>query len=145
MTEYEAADLFFSIHQSAVATLSNYIGVVFAMLVAGYLVAHRLDRVTAGILVIVFAVFSFGMINEVRGLYSDLAGVAGLIKEKAMMPGSELRWHGAATNDGFFEAIPVIISAITSMVFVGAIVFFFRLRWARFKKQGITKPAISDI
>ncbi|WP_425410951.1 hypothetical protein [Hyphococcus sp.] len=145
MTEYEAADLFFTIHQSAVATLSIYITVIFAMLVAGYLVAHRLDRITAGVLVGVFAAFSLGMINEVRGVYSDLAGVAQLINEKAIAPNSELNWHGAAGNPDFFATVPKILSSITILVFIGTLVFFFRLRWARLKKQGNIRPSIGDI
>ena len=47
MTEYEHLILFLELLQTANGTMSNYMTLVFGMLVTSYMAAHRLDRGTS--------------------------------------------------------------------------------------------------
>lgn len=63
MTEFETAYLFYEVFDGANASLMNFITIMFAMLVASYLVAPRLNRTMAALVLILYSLISLGLIN----------------------------------------------------------------------------------
>ena len=126
MSDFEMATLFFQINQSAQSALANYIAVIFAMLAAGYFAAHRLDKISSSLLLLLFSVFCLGMANEVYGLYNDMGHLAGNMAEAGMDPASSLGWHGAVRGGGDFlkHVVPKVIGFICLLSYVSTIVFF---------------------
>lgn len=129
MTEYEHVQLFFQIVDVANGTISNYMTLVFGMLVTSYLAAHRLDRLMAGIALAIYSLFALGLCNEVFQVYSDFARLGLQISEFGSVPETALGWFGpvALGPDGL-TAIPVIILTVTLGAYIGSILFFFRAR-----------------
>ncbi len=145
MTDYETVSLFYQVIAVANASLANYLTVVSAMLVASYLVADKLDRFSSGLVLAIFSIFSIGMINEVRSAYRDFARLGVLISELAAEPGSSLGWHPVAGSDGAgFRAIPVVITVVCSLAYLGSLWFFFHTRRSRCAKTGLGDPAESS-
>jgi hypothetical protein len=130
MTDYELVSLFYQIQSTLTGSTANFMTGAFAMLVAGYLVAHRLDRVATGILLTIFSVFTVGLGNEMRGLASDLALVGRQITARAAAdPASTLMWHPAAEGVDFGFIWPTLVG-MTVMIYIGTVWFFFRARAA---------------
>lgn len=149
MTEYEHVQLFFQIVNVANGTISNYMTLVFGMLVTSYLAAHRLDRLMAGIALAIYSLFALGLCNEIFQVYSDFARLGLQISEFGSVPETRLGWFGpvALGPDGL-TAIPVIIMTVTVSAYVGSILFFFRARKAN-KASDIgpveaTAPVVTD-
>ncbi len=137
MSDFEIATLFYQINQSAQSALANYIAVIFALLAAGYFAAHKLDKFSSSLLLLLFSVFCLGMANEVFGLYNDMGHLAGIMAEAGMDPSSSLGWHGAVRGGGDFLkfVVPKVIGFICLLSYISTIVFFLIRRKSNSSKQ----------
>ncbi|MEM9262767.1 MAG: hypothetical protein AAGA22_04235 [Pseudomonadota bacterium] len=144
MDDYQLADLFFTVHQSYTASLTVYLGVISGGLLAAYLVADKLDRVTTGLVLFLFSGLCIALTNETLQLTQDFASLGQTIGERAKQPGADLAWHGAANGDPYTQ-IPAMTAFIQTTVFLAVVVFFFRLRWSRLRKQGRGRPDLADM
>jgi len=133
MTSYEWADLFFTANQSANMAMANFMAVIFAMLAAGYFVAHKLDRISTILLVALFTVFVAGMGNEVFSLYSDMGRIGAELARAGADPASDLTWFGPAGTDGAFleHVVAKVVGVICILAYTGTVWFFFRRRAVR--------------
>lgn len=130
MTDYELVSLFYQIQSSLTGSSANFMAGSSAMLVVGYLAAHRLDRIAAGTLIAIFTLFSLGLGNEMRGLASDLALVGREITARAAAgEPTALDWHPAAQGMDFGFIWKTIV-LMTALVYCGTVWFFFRSRAA---------------
>lgn len=131
MTEYEHVQLFFQIVNVANGTISNYMTLVFGMLVTSYLAAHRLDRLMAGIALAIYSLFALGLCNEIFQVYSDFSRLGLQIAEFRDVPETSLGWFGpVALGPEGLTMIPFIILTVTLSAYIGSILFFFRARKA---------------
>jgi hypothetical protein len=143
MTDYELVSLFYQIQSNLTGSTANFMTGAFAMLVAGYLVGHRLDRVATGILLVIFSVFTLGLGNEMRGLASDMALVGREITSRAAAdPTSDLMWHPAAGGLDFGFIWPTVVG-MTALIYIGAVWFFFRARAANHVGFDRVEPAVN--
>jgi len=124
LSEYEIAALFYQVVEAAQAAITNFLTVVFAVIVVGYFVGDRLEKAVAGLLLVVYSLFCFGMIREIYFLYSDLARLGW---EMANYPGSPFDWHGMASQltSGPPRIIPLSTITMCLMAYVGSLVFFY--------------------
>lgn len=129
MTEYELAALFYQIVEAAHAAMTNFLTVVFAVLVVSYFVGEKLDRFASVALIIVYSFFCFGMIREIYFLYSDLARLGW---EMASYPGNAFDWHGMASSltQGPPRIIPLSAVSMCLLSYTGSLVFFYFRRGA---------------
>ena len=111
MSEFEMASLFYQVLEAAHAALANFLTVVFAVLVVGYFMAGKLDRIASIFLSGVNSLFAIGMTNEIVGLYSDLARLAWEIAQYTGSDGTAFSWHGMASSlvNGPPWAIPIVV------------------------------------
>jgi hypothetical protein len=130
MTDYEIADLFFSVVSAANQSFMNYVTLVFAMLAASYLVAHKLDRITTVFAVGLFTAISAGYTFELFSVYSDLSRLAGVIAERGLQAETALGWHGAAlaNGTGSLHFAGPLMAGIALFGYLGTLIFFFRAR-----------------
>ena len=133
MTEFEAASLFFQIIDTAQAALTNFLTVVFAVIVVGYLAADKLDRTASTLLVVVYSLFCFGMGREIYSLYSDLARLG---FEIAKFPGDVLSWHGMASSSktGPDWLIPIGAVMICFLGYFASLIFLYS-RWRKLQND----------
>lgn len=127
MTDYEFASLLMQTVAAMGTSLANFMAGVFAMLVVGYVAAHRLDRIAATLIVIVYTIFCVGMFAEAWGLGTNLQLLSSQIAAQAQQPGSTLGWHpaarGASTAHVRYTGLLVY-----SIMYAGTLWFFFRMR-----------------
>ncbi len=127
MTDYELLDLFIQNADSLQSAFMNYIAVLFAFLIAGYLAAATLVFVVVALFTLVTlqqALYTWGYGN-------DLAGFAGQIIARAAENPSALGWHGTASLMGVAISNPVASSSgsvVIILSYIGALVLFFHQR-----------------
>jgi len=131
MSEYEHVQLFFQIVGVANGTISNYMTLVFGMLVTSYLAAHRLDRLMAVIALAIYSLFALGLCNEIFQVYADFSRIGIKLAEMGQLPDSDLGWFGPVVSgpEGL-HMIPFIILTVVVSAYLGSILFFFRARKA---------------
>lgn len=129
MTEYEVVSLFHQIVTGANASLTNFLTVLMAMLVASYMAAGKLDGKTTGMILAVYSVFSLGMMNEIYSGYRDFAAVGMEMVRMGRMPGSSIAWHPNVVAGGIGLAqLPFVILAILVSAYASSMWFFFHMR-----------------
>jgi len=124
MTDYEILSLFSEFAGNTQDTFINYVGVLTAFIVAGYLVA---DKLTKMMLVILVALFSIVAIQQGTALLLHWGDQAGLLAE--IQAREELSWHGAHRAPPWASGI--FYATYFLAVFggyIGALIFFFDRR-----------------
>lgn len=142
MTDYELLSLVMQTVSALAASQANFMTGVFAMLVVGYVAAHRLDRIAVALIVAVYSIFCVGMFAEVWGLGTNLALLFDQIGARAAQPGSSLGWHPAVNgaSRGHVRYTGLLIYAI---IFSGTLWFFFRMRASG--GLGLGPPSRDDV
>ncbi|MEM6899723.1 MAG: hypothetical protein AAF583_08140 [Pseudomonadota bacterium] len=144
MTDAEILLVFYEIQEAIATSTINFIGVIFAALVGAYIAAEKLDRFMVGIVLTIFTAISLGAIAEVSTLGRDMGGLAESMSVLAQSSGRTLSWHSHA--QGMDPSLLWgSITAVFAFLYIGVVVFFFRLRWARFKKLGVARSSLEDL
>jgi len=131
MTEYEQVSLFFEMVNVANGTITNYMTLLFGMLVTSYLAAHRLDRVMMTLALLIYSMFSLGFCNEIFQLYSDFSRLGLKLAALGAMPDSGLGWFGpVATSPEPLKVIPYVVITMMLGAYFASMAFFFRARKA---------------
>ena len=125
MTAYEKADLFRALVDSGTTSMMGYVSVLFAFLIAAYLMAPHFNRVMSGIVIGLFSMFSTVMIMSVNRSLAASSGLAEEIRENAMNGDTVLAWHPVVSEPAnFVEFIGPILTGILIVSTVAGIVFF---------------------
>jgi cellobiose-specific phosphotransferase system component IIC len=125
MTEYELVDTFYTIAGLSDQLIASFITLLFAFLVASYLVSSKLDRrMTA----VVIALYSFMALRYVALFYKvtdDIVALADTLTELRLRGGSSLEW--LEISDGIST---MLIMQTVAMIlgFAASIFFFFYMR-----------------
>ena len=122
----------------------NYVSIISAALVGSYLSADKLDRAMVGLGLFVFSASCIGFTMEGIHLGVDLAGAARAINSASLEPGSTLGWTSFAQGMTV-DHIPIGMWMFFVGLYVSVLVFFFRLRWARFKKRGTKRADFGEL
>ena len=132
MTDYELVSAMTDSLNLLWTIFATYVSIVFAFLVASYLVARKL---AVGIVWLVLTLYSVVSVWAMFGLNRTTSTVIGLateIKRMALDPGSTLGWHTAAsTPDAVFSIIAAVNGSVGLIAYAGSIVFFFHRRHSR--------------
>lgn len=125
MSEYELVDVFYTIAELSDQLIESFVTLLFAFLVASYLVSSRLDR---RMVVVVVALYSFMAIRYV-GLFYNVAGdmvtLADTINALRLEPDSSLGW----LEIGAGMSIVLNGTAVAMFLsFLASIYFFFYTR-----------------
>lgn len=131
MTDYELLDIFIQNANSLQTCFMNYVTVLFAFLIAAYLIADKLESSMVFIILGLFTLVFFQQGFNVLGFGHDVSALAGQIAVRAQEDTSVLRWHGAATSVLGSVAIPILRHSgevVFILSYIGGLVFFFHQR-----------------
>lgn len=135
MTDYELTNLFFTAVQTGDGTMTNYMTLVFGMIVSSYLAAHRIDRVMMWIALAIYSLFALGFCNGIFQAYSDFSRIGLVLTERGKLPGNDLGWFGPVVNGtGAVKFVPPTVGIMVYGAYIGSIAFFFRARRANLAK-----------
>ena len=131
MTDYETVSLFLATLETLQSAFTNYVAVLSGFLIAGYLIADKLESRMVVIVITLFTLVVLQQGNTLTGLGYDAASLLGEISAQASEASSSLGWHGGATELGSgigriilrFSAIAVLIIS-----YVGGLILFFHQR-----------------
>lgn len=144
MTDAELLLVHYEIQEALAVSMFNYVSIISAALVGSYLAADKLDRIMVGLVLFVFTASCIGFTMEGYHLGVDLAGAARAINAASLDPNSTLRWTSFA-HGMTVDHVPVGMWSFFAALYLSVIVFFFRLRWARFKKRGTKKADLGEL
>ena len=125
MTDYELVYIFTENLNSLQSAFMNYVGVLFAFLIAAYLVAAKLESSMVLIVVGLFTLIAFQQVAPVFGYGSTVGELGSQIAARAIEDPSSLSWHGTAKPWGatalfiteFSETVVLVLSYIAGLVF----------------------------
>ena len=124
MTDYELMSLFGEYVGQQQVVYMNFVTIIFAYIIASYLVADKLSGPMAAIITILFTVVAFQMGTTSFFLLQDQFG---LVPEMATR--SALQFHGAVQGGQTLINMYTILNIITQIIaYVGALIFFFHQR-----------------
>ena len=125
MTEYEMVDTFYSIGAFSDQLMASFIALLFACLVASYLVSAKLDR---RITVVVIALYSFMALRYVliyHNASGDLATLAETLMQLRQRDNSSLDWLEV---QGGIRWVNAGTSVAMFLSYVASLFFFFYTR-----------------
>jgi len=131
MTDFEVLMAFNEMAINGQDAYMNFVSIVFGFIVAGYLIADKLNRKMTIILTLLFTVVAF---QEAMSAMLFLQDQVGLIPE--MQTRKALQFHGASRVGDF--AAPLLIAthvATQILAYVGSMIFFFHQRHEGLKKS----------
>jgi len=108
---------------------SIYVSIVFAFLVASYLVAGNLARTLASIIITLYTLVALWSLFGLNRTAATVVAIIFEIKRAVLETNSSLAWHPAvSTPNQIFSAYPAFITALALVAYVGSIFFFFQQR-----------------
>ena len=126
MSDYELLDVFMMAVETLWIIFSTYVSIVFAFLVVSFLVAGKLQRSLAVIVIALYTLVVAWAVWAMSRGSASVAAIAGQMKLHAQDGSSSLGWHPAAnTPDFVIWAIPVVITLIAFLAYIGSLFFFY--------------------
>jgi len=132
MSDLELALLFREYYGVLQTQYINYISVLFAFIVAGYLVASKLRPAMVIVVVVLFSAFAVDSIIVMNFLNSDVSELQRLAQGRLADGHTDLSWFtGAKVTQGPVLHLFAVLRHITVIGgYVGALIFFFHQRHA---------------
>ena len=130
MSDYEMVDIFLQYSNNLQTHFMNYVAVLFAFLIAAYLIAHKLESSMAFIIIGLFTLVAMIQGVNISGAGHDFASLGMEVAARASQDSTNLDRHGTQTWLGhiglpfvrFSTAMVVIVS------YLGGLIFFFHQR-----------------
>ena len=130
MTDYELVYFFYDVTDGLQTTFMNFVAVLFAFLIAAYLIADKLDAKIVFVVITLFTLVTMQQVFYAVGFGHDVSALAGQIAARAAEDSSNLGWHGAATHfvGGLIPIFRASVAVVLILSYIGALVFFFHQR-----------------
>ena len=124
MTDYEVLSLFNEMAANTQGAFMNFVAILSAFLIAGYLAAHRLSKTMT---IIVIALFTVAAVQEGAVMILHWGDQVGLLAD--IYSRETLSWHGATRGGPLLGPFFDWAFGITVIGgYIGALVFFFHQR-----------------
>ena len=131
MTDYELISLFTEYLAALQTAFMNYVAVLFAFLIAAYLIADKLESRMVVVVVALFTLVTLQQAAPVIGAGYDCAALGSQIVERAAADPAGIGWIGAATSLSDAVGIPLVrfgSIAVVILSYIGGLIFFFHQR-----------------
>lgn len=126
MSDYELISVFITSVDALWVVFSTFVTVVFAFLVVSYLVASKLRRSLAAIVMALYTLVALWAAWAMSRGSASVTAIAAEMKLRVQDGTSSLDWHPAAnTPDFLISAIPIVITLIALLTYVGSVFFFY--------------------
>ena len=130
MSDYELIISFREFYGMFQAQYINYISVLFAFLIAAYMVAAKLQPAMVVVVVALFSAFALDSIIVLNFINSDVGELQHVMHARMLEGQTDLSWLNAArASPGPSLTIFAVLRHITIIGgYVGALIFFFHQR-----------------
>ena len=135
MTPYEVLYLMNEFEMMTINILLGYASILFAFLVAGFLIANRLNRAMVIILVFLYTMFSFWMALGGITKFYDLAALAVLAQETLTLAELPQLPMSEPVSERTYRRGAVFAMVIYGVSYLGSLIFFFAMRKRPYAEQ----------
>ena len=126
MTDYEMMIGLTELINTVWIIFASYISILFAFLVASYLVASKLAPKIVTVVISLYTLVAVWVLFGINRTTSTIVGLASEIKHSVLESDSSLSWHSVTTiPDSLLAVLPVIITLVVAAAYVGSLFFFF--------------------
>jgi len=126
MTDSELLSAFMAAVETLWLIFSTYVSIVFAFLVVSYLAASKLKKSLAAIVIALYTLVAFWSSWALNRGSNSVSAIAAELKARAQHGASSIDWHPAAnTPDIVISTIPLLITFIAVLAYVGSVFFFY--------------------
>jgi len=134
MTELELYLAFVQVASYSDAHIQNFTALLFAFLIAAYLVSHGLDRVMVGIVLSLYSAMALRYTFIYFNTSDDLVAMAAELRQMASMPDSSIAWLEIGPVHIFYTAVTLVMF----LCYLASLAFFLRARRAARKGSSDT-------
>jgi len=129
MTDYELLSVFIAFTNTVWLIFAAYVSIVFAFIVAAYLVANRLSPQVVRLVIALYSAVSIWSIWAIRQNAVAIAATAQEMKRVVAESGSSLSWvPQLGIPESMIPVIPWLITLVAAVAYIGSIFFFFYQR-----------------
>ena len=126
MTDYELLSVFIEFTSNTWAIFATYVSIVFAFIVASYLVSKRLTSRVVSLVIALYSLVSFWSVWAISSQATLISATVGEMKRVVQDNQSSLGWVPVLTIPDFVVPIvPILITSLATAAYAGSIVFFF--------------------
>lgn len=141
MSDYEMADSFSSMFSGLQMLFTSYVSIIFAFLIASWLVAHKINTVMAAICLFLFTLVSIYFISFTFFIAQDMLNLGKIIGQKVEAGESSLSWTGFGDE---WDDPPPLMNLLLFMelaAYIASLLFFYYQR----KSGKVDRQKQSDI
>ncbi len=132
MSDYELFNTFTEIWNLVWVIFTVYLSVTFGFIVAGYLVASRLERMMVSLVIGLYSLVAAWCFVAIERFATNGVRIATDIREKVDAGQSSLGWTTMATEPADqIAVVRFLILALLILTFAGSIAFFILQRRSR--------------
>jgi len=126
MTDYELVSIFLEFVNTLWMIFATCVSIVFAFIVASYLVARRLTSKVVSLVISLYTLVSVWAIWGIRQNSTNISATAGEMTRRTIDGSSSLEWLPILEMPELMrEVVPDLITLVTIVIFGGSVVFFF--------------------
>ena len=129
MTDYELLSVFIAFTNTVWLIFAAYVSIVFAFIIAAYLVANRLSPQVVRLVISLYSAVSIWSIWAIRQNAVAISATVREMKRVVAESGSSLSWvPQLGIPESMIPIIPWLITLVAAVAYVGSIFFFFYQR-----------------
>ena len=135
MTDFELYYLVLENTSTAFSIFTTYLTIIFAFLVAGHLMGHKISTGMTVVMIALFSLASLICVMVAVRAAEGMAGLAGLISKAIADGQSNLSWmpYGSPNSRVASTMLQTGFLVLLVLAYIGALVFFFQQRRAGLK------------
>lgn len=139
MSDHELLNTFIAFTNTLWMIFATYVSIVFAFIVAAYLVAGRLTSILVSLVVTLYSLVSIWSVWAIGQNANAVAATAREMKRLVAASQSTLGWvPQVSIPDYMIPILPKMITGIAFVAYIGSIVFFYyqrKIAWSRDSKR----------
>lgn len=129
MTDYELLNTFIEFINTTWLIFTTYVTIVFAFLVAGFLVSRKLSPAMVSLVITLYTLVATWSIFALNRNVAAIAAAQSEMKRLVEESGSSLSWVPVTSTPEFITSlVPILVTGIAVVAYIGSIVFFFYQR-----------------
>ncbi|MCH7830993.1 MAG: hypothetical protein IIB75_10615 [Proteobacteria bacterium] len=125
MTEYELVDTFYTIATLSDQLVASFITLLFAFLVASYLVSSKLDRKMTAVVIALYSYMALRYIVIYHNVTGDIVTLADTLTKLGLREDSSLGWLEIGAG---ISTMHIAQSVAMFLSFVASLIFFFHTK-----------------
>ena len=129
MTDHELITIFIEFVNTTWTIFGTYVSIVFAFIVASHLAASRLTSKVASLVITLYTLVAAWSVWGISMNATSISATVGEMKRRLLDESSSLGWLPIlGMPDYMLPVIPILITCLAAVVYIGSIVFFFHQR-----------------